>query len=296
VQKVREAAARAQCQNNLKQIGLALHTYHDTYKKFPPGGITPGNCCGTQSFTTWAIEILPYIEQVALYKTYNQAARNEHASNAFTRTQFVPVYECPSDPNIRQTLNPASGPGSGLQYAFGSYRAVSGRSGFTGRVFWDTCEPGLINALPAPFTGRLPREWRGVLHSIGATDSRCPQGTQERMASIIDGTSNTIVVGELTLIDTPRRGTFWAYTYTSYNQSSISDQSRILNNSYVACFNAGGPGGDNPCKRGFGSNHTNGLNFVLGDGSVRWISYGVDMTYLGALATVAGNEPISIRD
>src|SRR5262245_23197883 len=67
VQKVREAAARAQCQNNLKQVGLALHEHHDAKKLFPPGGMQSG-LNGTSCWTTWTIEILPYIEQSNLYK------------------------------------------------------------------------------------------------------------------------------------------------------------------------------------------------------------------------------------
>ncbi len=298
VQKVREAAARMSCSNNLKQMGLALHNYHDTFGKFPAGGYTPGNCCGTRSGSNWAIDILPFMEQDNLFRRYRLPTKltrqpspaNEDSVNAFVRTQFVKTYICPSDTDTNRTDRPGSGPGSGLQYARGSYRAVSGFSGFTGRVFWDACEPGLINRLPSSFRRTLPAQWRGVLHSTGATSRQCPQGEPERIASITDGTSNTVMVGEYTNIDVPRRRTFWAYTYTSYNQSSISDQSRILGNSYNRCNRAGGPGGDNPCKRGFGSNHTSGLNFALADGSVRFVSYNVDIRILGAQATISGGE------
>src|SRR5205809_6236869 len=71
VQKVRDAAARSQCQNNLKQIATALHNYHDANKKFPYGGVTNGPCCGTQSGPNWAVFLLPYIEQGNLYKQYD---------------------------------------------------------------------------------------------------------------------------------------------------------------------------------------------------------------------------------
>jgi prepilin-type N-terminal cleavage/methylation domain-containing protein/prepilin-type processing-associated H-X9-DG protein len=297
VQKVREAAARMSCSNNLKQIAMGLHNHHDVRGTFPAGAYTPGNCCGTRSGSNWAIDILPYIEQDNLFRQYRMPTNltapspaNEDAVNGPVVRQPVKTYECASDNDTNQTDRPASGPGSGLQYARGSYRAVSGMSAFTGRVYWDACEPGLIDQLPAPFTGRLPHEWKGVLHGTGATNSRCRMGGPEKMTSIIDGTSNTLLVGEYTNIDVPRRRTFWAYSYTSYNQSSITTQSRILSNSYNKCNSAGGPGGDNPCKRGFGSNHTNGLNFALADGSVRFFSYNVDINMLAGMATMAGRE------
>lgn len=291
VQKVRDAAARAKCQNNLKQIALALHGYHDANGTYPAGNTTTGNCCGAPSYSNWAIDILPFIEQGNLYKSYNLSALNWASANRPVLIQQVKPYECPSDPNIpRGTDRPGSGNGSGIQYRFGSYRAVSGFSGFTGRVFWDTCEPGLINALPNPYRGRLPQEWKGVLHSVGVDRAPCSQGGPETFTAITDGTSNTLLVGEYYNNDVPRRSTFWAYSYTSYNSSSISDQSRALNHSYVKCNNAGGPGGDNPCKRGFGAAHAGGINFALADGSVRTISYNADTRLLGYMATMAGGE------
>src|SRR5581483_8531317 len=80
VQKVRDAAARAQCANNLKQIGLALHNHHDARGTFPPGGMQTG-ANGTPCYTNWAIEILPYIEQNNLYAGYNQSLLNTDTAN-----------------------------------------------------------------------------------------------------------------------------------------------------------------------------------------------------------------------
>src|SRR6266498_1122119 len=82
VQKVREAAARAQCANNLKQIGLGLHNHHDAKKTLPPGGMQTG-VNGTPCYTNWAIEILPFVEQGNLYKRYVQSQRNETTANQF---------------------------------------------------------------------------------------------------------------------------------------------------------------------------------------------------------------------
>src|SRR5579859_6278381 len=75
VQKVREAAARLACSNNLKQIGLAMHSNHDVRRALPPGGVQTAQN-GTACFTNWAIEILPYMEQDNLYRQYNQLQVN----------------------------------------------------------------------------------------------------------------------------------------------------------------------------------------------------------------------------
>ena len=304
VQAAREAARRSSCGNNLKQISLALHNYHDTNLGFPAGNVTRGDCCGHCSRITWTIDILPYIEQMNLYQRYDRSAFTDnlncgdaHPNNRFVRESQVKTFECPSDPNIRLgLLEPASGPGNDLniRYRVSSYRAVSGFSGFTGRVFWDTCEPGLINALPSPFTGRLPHEWKGILHSVGRPGTPCSHGEPERFATIVDGSSNTLMVGEYYNNDVSRRTSFWAYGYASYNSSSISDQSRTLNFSYNKCNVPGAPGDDNPCKRGFGSAHPGIIQFAMGDASVRPISVNVDTRILGGMATIQGGESVQI--
>jgi len=89
VQAAREAARRAQCQNNLKQIALALHNYHQAVGSFPPGKITEGRCCDRPSMITWTISILPYLEQQALYDRYDQTKFNEDPANQFVREAMV---------------------------------------------------------------------------------------------------------------------------------------------------------------------------------------------------------------
>ena len=157
VQRVREAASRAACSNNLKQIGLAMHAHHDTKKCLPPGGMQTGPN-GTACYTNWAIEILPFIEQGNLYKQYVQSQVNTSTANNLVGQQRIPIYECPSDIHRGELEDPASGPGSGQPWMHGSYRANSGKSNdvaaFNGnppyRGFWDTFEPqywpgGIIN-------------------------------------------------------------------------------------------------------------------------------------------------------
>ncbi len=269
VQKVRESAARTECQNNLKNIGLGIHNYHDTNKQLPPGGIS-GACCTSPSFGNWAIYILPYIEQENLFRLYNDNLSNEDPANAAVRVARVKIYECPSDLNAGRVEKPASGPGSGLDYVHSSYRAVSGRS--DGSNFLD--DPTV--------TGTI-RNWRGPLHHyLSKTEKR------ETLASMPDGTSNTLMVGEYHTLTNTRRGTFWAYTYTAFAASSTQPNSATLLADYDAC------GGSNPCKRSFGSLHTGGINFVSCDGSVRLIPNTVDVAVFAAMGSIAGKETIVI--
>ena len=188
----------------------------------------------------------------------------------------------------------------------GSYRAVSGRLNMlVGWGAWDTFEPNYwpANAPPEP----IPRA-SSTARRRPTTASRPRPRTARRPErqrldhgragadpSIIDGTSNTLMVGECTFIDVTRRATFWAYTYASYNQSSITAESRTLTNSYNKCANTPGLYADQVCKRAFGSNHSGGLNFVMGDGSVRFVSYNVDINILQAMATMAGGEVLTIQ-
>src|SRR5262249_25543712 len=136
VQKVREAAARIQCTNNLKQLALALHNYHDSTGTFPAGNVSNNVCCGQNISRTCTIDILPYVEQDNLFKSYSGydsfagAAQEWAAANTAFRTTQLKVYQCPSDTLVGKTERPASGNGGGVQFAFGSYRAVSGMSGF----------------------------------------------------------------------------------------------------------------------------------------------------------------------
>src|SRR5207253_7952687 len=98
VQKVREAANRIKCFNNLKQIGLALHNYHDTVGTFPSGHVELKDSAGKfQYYTCWSISILPYLEQAPLYRSYVATTPNQDPANqAFCQTKLA-VFNCPSD-------------------------------------------------------------------------------------------------------------------------------------------------------------------------------------------------------
>lgn len=304
VQKAREAARRSQCRNNLKQIGLALHNYHATHNCFPPGGITePGrNCCNHPNRTSWSLAILNYLENDPLYNAYNFTLVNEAQGNATVRLTLLEVMICPSDLETARPLVPDSGPASGiansggtnypvlsgypagarLEYMPGSYRAMSGKS-IDALGWFDNPE---VNDLFRLVQGS--RDWAGPIHIVGTAGLNC-----ENVATITDGTANSILVGEYTTTTTPRRRTFWAYTYTSYNQSSVTvNQPRIIDNNYDRCVSAGGPGGTNPCKRGWGSMHDQGFHILMCDGSVRYLNQYISFPVFEKLSTIHGNETI----
>ncbi len=285
VQQAREAARRTQCKNNLKQIGLALHNYHDTFNIFPPGNVTMGPCCGTPSLINWAISILPYIDQANLQQTYNFNLPNEDPINQKALQQSIPAYNCPSDINAGQQMTPGSGPHNNQKWAMSSYRGMGGvgwtTGGYAYRRQWDSSDILHANATS---------QKRGMLHWAGGDLARNPAGKYPppRMRDVIDGTSNTLFVGEYHTTTTPRRGTFWGYTYTSFVLSTATPEARTLLADYDKCASQGD---SNPCKRGFGAIHAGGvINFLLADGSVRNLTPNIDMGIYTAAATIAGGE------
>ncbi len=306
VQSAREAARRSSCTNNLKQMALALHNHHDVKNVLPPGGTYYGLCCTPPTYTTWTIEILPFIEQQSLYQQYRQDELNTSANNTLVGQQRMKPYECASDTLKGKLEVPASGP-STQQWMHGSYRAVSGKLNLAiGHGNWDGFEPQLWPG------GVMDHTYKSFLHAIGVSYNGAPvanvmgpgnqslatMGGPERFANATDGLSNTLMVGEYTTRSSSRRGTFWAFTYASYNQSSVGVESRLYGKPYGT--SATDPSGcwatpslfnnDQTCKRAFNSEHPSAANWALGDGSIRIISYNVDINLLQNMATMAGGE------
>ncbi|MGO8752627.1 MAG: DUF1559 domain-containing protein [Thermoguttaceae bacterium] len=279
VQAAREAGRRAQCANNLHQIGIALHGYESAWGSFPPGKITLGPWFNCVNYTTWPIAILPFLEQDPLYKDYHQERPNEAAENATVREWAVSSYVCPDDYTAQRVERPESGPGAGLLYRGGSYRGMSGRS--DGRGWWDANWDTLEN-------DPLPPDWIGILHVVprpGALDC-------ETFARITDGASNTLMVGEYYTRSHTARGTFWAYSYACYNDGAATPLPQTLIPDFDECTNAGDPSNytDNACKRGWGSFHPGGLHFITCDGAVHFVRRDIDMELFCQLATIRGHE------
>jgi len=259
VQKVREAAARARCQNNLKQIGIGLHACHDALGKFPGagwnklpydianGGVPTGSPPATTSSASgsWAFQLLPYVEQQQVYQSAN--------SNVITGTP-IPIYFCPS----RRSPSTYTGSSTyaGLDY-YGNALATSAAG-------TNTCSS---------------------VQSVGVFRPYCKGAIT--IQGITDGSSNTVAVGEKNLCqvnlnsgkdNTDIRGYSWGHDYgggTNYD-NSVSVGPSPTNTADLPTSTG--------CTNGthyYGSSHTGLSNILFGDGSVRPVRFN---------ATTVGNN------
>ncbi|HEV3205243.1 MAG TPA: DUF1559 domain-containing protein [Gemmataceae bacterium] len=274
VQKVREAANRVQCQNNLKQMGLALQTYHDQQHSFPPGyfyiyhdqsGIPP--FMATAPGWGWAAYLLPYLEQENLAKTIDFQIGVHEPQYENLRTTRLKIFECPSDGKVGIfTMENPWGEPRGLS-ATNSYAACYGSWG--------------------PI-GELPDGGSGIFYRNSKTG----------INQITDGTGNTIALGERAalFVRTPWAGaaemtvaktTEGAPVYVSLVEESpvevLATFAEQLNFPYSTPY----------C---FFSPHGNVVMFLFADGAVHPVHTGVTYSVLNALGTRAGGETLSDND
>lgn len=262
VQKARSAADRATCQNNLRQLGVALHHHHEAVGHFPPGvsGESPGE---PMPFASWCLRLLPYLEQDATWKQAVAAFRADrdflHDPPHTGLSRPMRIFTCPVDARVRQAQ--PVGRERALR-AFTSYLGVNGHS--------------------AAYND-------GVLYVDSAT----------RLADVMDGTSNTLAVGERP----PSQDLILGWWYAGWGQDKDGEGDMLLgartrNHSE---YGRGCPPGpfdfkagafDNQCHAfHFWSPHRGGAHFAFCDGSVRFLTYGAN-TVLPALASRAGGEAV----
>jgi prepilin-type N-terminal cleavage/methylation domain-containing protein/prepilin-type processing-associated H-X9-DG protein len=250
VQKVRESAARVQCANNLKQIGLAFHNHLDTYGYFPDGGeewedsrtfLKGMPAVAPQQHWGWAYQILPYIEQQAAWA---------NPSDQVVRSTLMKLYFCPSRRAPMLVYDSRYGHSAMLDYA--------GNGG---------------TALTEPHSGSAGNGRNGtVVRRPGGSPDRSQMVTP---AVIIDGLSNTLLVGEKRM-HTPLLGTNTPDDDQGYVCGWDQDEIRWALNppdqdSQASIWNQ-----DTAWE--FGSAHENGMNAVFADGSVRVIRYDIQST------------------
>ena len=262
VQKVREAAARAKCQNNLKQIGIALHGYHDNYQFFPRGGYFPIAPDATiPEKLSWGASILPWLEQEALHHGVHPELPYTDSANLTAGATVVSVFICPSSPKGELTKKSADLPGSSLNlYARNDYGAVNGERG-----------------LRSPTAANSPE--RGVL--IMASNLS--------LADITDGTAQTILVGEA-----PEGiHSIWIGVRNVFDQSAPVSMRRSDSSPYPSCTL---PGFFCDFGQEISSYHSGGANTVFADGSVHFLNESMSPFVLAALCSRAGGETIGSID
>jgi prepilin-type N-terminal cleavage/methylation domain-containing protein/prepilin-type processing-associated H-X9-DG protein len=268
VQKVREAAARTKCQNNLKQMGLALHGCHDAYSQFP-AGFNPWPASGPPvalTYTGWQLQLLPYLEQSSVWQqsmVYLTANPGNSDSNSYAACGFnFPVFVCPSNPRAQTTVY------AGVTYELTSYMGVAGTS----------------SSSPVPGDG--------VLYAKSAV----------RMNDITDGTSNTIVVGER-----PVSADLWiGWGFAPYGWGEGDGDTVMGSRDTKLAANCGDVAtnvGLQPPKQPMGtaeidtahfwSFHPGGANFLFCDGSVHFLDYGAN-SILVPLSTRNGGESFTM--
>jgi prepilin-type N-terminal cleavage/methylation domain-containing protein len=280
VQKVRESANRANCQNNLKQLALACHTYHDTYKTLPRNGsrFTQAGCCnpGGDAEWSWIARVLPFIEQGNIAKIGSVDASALGSSPAVSMT--IPLLFCPSDNASGEgtRTDRANWPG-GMAVALTNYQGVSGSNWCWGNwVVWNfgasgnwTCD-GLEDA-------------NGIFYR---TDIR----HKLRLTDIRDGTSNTFMVGES--IPDLTVHCSWPYSNNAVATCAIPPNTAVLPQ-----YQGGGFGvWDWPNVYSFRSWHDGGLQFAMADASVHFVADAIDLPTYRALATIKGGESAQIPD
>ena len=268
VQKVREAAARMKCQNNLKQIGLGMHSYHARMERFPAGftsGAPSLDADGTGPGWGWAAVLLPDLEQDNLARGINYSLDIRNAANASARVRPVAVFLCPSDSPPAATFAAVDDTGAALTtLAFANYVGVGGTYEVTA----------------------FPDSGNGVLY----------RNSRIRAGDITDGLSNTLMVGERSSKRSPQ--TTWVGAVTgSVNPPQVSGYDD--EGPPTLCLTNTGEAADarvpnNPFDHveDTASNHTQGVNFLLCDGSVRVIRNTINPVAWERLGTRAGGEVV----
>jgi prepilin-type N-terminal cleavage/methylation domain-containing protein/prepilin-type processing-associated H-X9-DG protein len=264
VQAAREAARRSQCTNNLKQLALALHNYHDTFRSLPPGWIRSPAVDDTNMWG-WSALILPFVEQQPLHDRLrpgpNQlellAAALLNGTSLGVMSEPIDVFRCPSDVGPTANSNRdqfpyAAGAGSGRP-ATSNYVAATDS--------WRTSEVGAAGVC----TGQLATAQVGIFR----------QNSAAKFRDITDGTSNVIALGERRWRIKLDDGTI--YTSGAANVFGIrrtNDQTHRADQVGCGCpsinVNLAAAGGRK--RQGFSSEHPGGATFALADGSVRFIS------------------------
>jgi prepilin-type N-terminal cleavage/methylation domain-containing protein/prepilin-type processing-associated H-X9-DG protein len=316
VQSAREAARRAQCVNNLKQIGLAMHNYHDQVLSFPPGSLAGGSKSPGGEWSgpwwPWAVYILPMMEQTNMYNSVNFSAHGlltwdnnsggcTSAENSTIYVSIINTYQCPTDDTSRQF--------SDLKWV-STINIANGAPNFTGAV---TCYVGnwgdmrVGNPIFDQYTGdpliNGSLSW-GCDNLFRGFFGDCSNGAVVKMAGVTDGTSNTFLVGENSpyyngsLLWTNGDGIYATTAIplnwlTNLHDGQIDVDGTPCNIGTLNILGAPHCYRNQTYNYGFKSKHPGGANFAMGDGSVKFIKQSINPRTYNALGSRAGGEVLS---
>jgi len=271
VQQAREAARRSQCRNNLKQMGLALHNYHDVYGSLPPATVrapytTSAGWFGKPGWG-WGSLILPFVEQDALHEalgvSINRLENYATIPNGVALTQTkLPVYLCPSSPI--DDLN--------AKFKKNAFDAADVPASSNYKAVFGSFNEGATSGGPSD----CPSGWyRG--YCFNAETGLFGGGSKVKFRDITDGTSNTLAIGEVTYGDlgdgVDRMASVWVGMYNGSGYSGNDSVVRVLSES-LADTTARRINGT--FRNSFSSHHPGGAQFLFGDGSVHFLPETID--------------------
>jgi prepilin-type N-terminal cleavage/methylation domain-containing protein/prepilin-type processing-associated H-X9-DG protein len=291
VQKVREAANRMSCSNNLKQLALAAHNFHGDHGTFPPNTYYTYDPTGPN--WSWLAHLLPYVEQANLYQAANigGAPPNNINQSLPQIAQQVKGFLCPSDQDAWQgpqshasnfdMSDPVKGP---LTYGVTCYKANIGSNwggGPPGSPLWWGTDPQWCN--PDPNNSNASTTYDGCVYGNGVIfETKRPI----KITDVTDGTSGTIMIGE-------------ALTEKDYQSAWCHMDNAIATTAYPPNAKSPTTGQDYPPDQwynryAFTSNHSGGAQFAMADGSVQFISNSINLTVFRAMGTRAVGEVVTI--
>jgi prepilin-type N-terminal cleavage/methylation domain-containing protein/prepilin-type processing-associated H-X9-DG protein len=278
VQQAREAARRTQCKNNLRQIGLALHNYHDRANALPPGLIAryQGQFWNSDPGWGWAAQILPEMDQGPLFNTIRFDLSVNDSTNKAVRIMKLPAYVCPSDTANATFTATSQGwggntPGPICDVATANYLGIS-----SSEIPWLDWDP--------------TQDWRGRYDGVLFPNGRI------RMSDVTDGSSHTFIASERSHRDGP---VTWVgavpgadVTPSRTGSQKVWDDDEALTLGFVGDATKPGQTGNVWTGSGHTSNHGVGAHFLFCDGHVQFLTPSIDFHVLIALTTRAGGEAI----
>lgn len=291
VQQAREAARRLQCTNNQKQIGLAIHNYHDTFLKLPINGIPQSSSTSLYRGPSWLARLLPFIEQgngydQLVYEGDFTMQDGSYPAAHILNELRVPIYNCPSSP-LPQTETQNNGPsGDEVELQVTNYVGITGsywRGGTIGNTGDESTAPYDEN-----YAGRTV--YNGMISTL--TDQSDAIGLQ----AAIDGTSNTMMLSEQSdyfydasgnKVDRRSAGYYgktWACGVGAYNGAGDWTQTVTTIRYPIATEGGAGNQAEYQTNIALTSAHPGGVLLTLGDGSVRFLAETANFSILTALA------------